>query len=360
MEGRELTGAEGAILAGVGADILGPLTAAADAVRRSRVGDIVSYVVNRNINFTNVCTIDCRFCAFNARPGDPEAYELTLEEIASRVAEAWRLGATEVCVQGGLPRDMDGFRYRDILRAIKRAAPAIHIHAFSPMEVVHGAEKTRMPVSDYLAMLRSEGLGSLPGTAAEILDDDVRRLLSPAKITVKQWVEVVTAAHHQGIPTTATMMYGHAETPAHWVDHLCLVRDLQKQTRGFTEFVPLGFIHRNTPAFREGKTRSGPSPEEHLKVHALARLMLQGWIDHVQVSWVKLGRDLARRCLHAGADDYGGTLMEENISRSAGATEGEYLSPEAMRARIREAGRTPAERSTTYQVLKVFAASDPG
>ena len=359
MEGRELTREEGVILAEASTDALAPIAAAADEVRRNRVGDIVTYVVNRNINFTNVCVIDCRFCAFNAAPDDPGAYELTLEDIASRAAEAWRLGATEVCVQGGLPQEMEGFHYRDILRAIKGVAPGMHIHAFSPMEVVSGAEKTRMPLSDYLAMLRDEGLGSLPGTAAEILDDGVRRLLSPAKLTVGEWVEVVTAAHRQGIPTTSTMMYGHAEAPAHWINHLCLLRDIQKQTRGFSEFVPLGFIHWNTSVFREGMSRPGPSLEEHLKVHALARLMLQGWVDHIQVSWVKLGRDLSRRCLQAGADDYGGTLMEENISRSAGATEGEYLSPEELRARIREAGRIPAERNTTYQLLKVFSASGP-
>jgi len=358
LEGRELTPEEGMILAEAGPEVVGPIAAVADEVRRSRLGDVVTYVVNRNINFTNTCVIGCRFCAFNTDPDDPDAYDLSLEEIATRAAEAWRLGATEVCVQGGLPRELDGFHYRDILRAIKQVAPGIHIHAFSPMEIDYGAERTGMPVSDYLAMLRDEGLGSLPGTAAEILDDGVREQLCPGKITVGRWMEVITVAHRLGIPTTSTMMYGHVEEPAHWLNHLCLLRDIQKETGGFTEFVPLGFIHRNTPVFREGKSRPGPSLEEHLKVHALARLMLQGRIDHVQVSWVKLGRDLSQRCLQAGADDYGGTLMEENISRLAGAAEGECQSPEALRARIREAGRIPAERNTTYRLLKVFSDVD--
>ena len=343
LEGRELTREEGVALAEAGPEAVGHLAAVADEVRRGSVGDIVAYVVNRNINFTNVCVVGCKFC-------------LTLEEIAARAAEAWRLGATEVCVQGGLLRAMDGFHYRDILRAIRQAAPGIHIHGFSPMEVVHGAKKTGMPLSDYLAMLRDEGLGSLPATAAEKLDDGVRRLLSHAKIAVGQWVDIITAAHRLGIPTTSTMMYGHMEEPAHWVNQLCLLRDIQKETGGFTEFVPLGFIHRNTQLFEEGQSRPGPSLEEHLKVHALARLLLRGRIDHIQVSWIKLGRELSQRCLQAGADDYGGTLMEESISRLVGAAEGEYLSPDEIQARIRETGRIPAERDTLYRLLRVYPA----
>jgi 7,8-didemethyl-8-hydroxy-5-deazariboflavin synthase CofH subunit len=358
LEGRELTRDEGVILAELPPDAVGPLTAVADEVRRCRVGDIITYVVNRNINFTNVCIIGCKFCAFSTGPNAPDAYDLTLEQIAVKAAEAWERGATEVCIQGGLPRDLDGYHYRDILRAVKRATPKMHVHAFSPMEVVYGVEKTGMPLADYLAMLKDEGLGSLPGTAAEILDDGVRQLLSRLKVTVKQWVEVITTAHRLGIPTTSTMMYGHVEEPVHWVNQLCLLRDLQKQTGGFTEFVPLGFIHLNTNVFREGKTRPGPTVEEHLKVHALSRLMLQGAIDNIQISWVKLGRDLSQRCLLAGANDYSGTLMEENISRLAGATAGEYLSPEQMRERIWELGRIPAERSTTYKLLRIFPGND--
>lgn len=354
LEGRELTREEGLTLAEMGTESLDAFVAAADEIRRRRVGDIITYVVNRNINFTNICIIGCKFCAFSTGPNAADAYDLSFEEIARRAAEAWERGATEVCVQGGLPRELEGSHYRDILRAIKRATPGIHIHAFSPMEVVYGVEKTGMPLADYLAMLKADGLGSLPGTAAEILDDEVRQLLSRKKVTVKQWVDVITTAHHLGIPTTSTMMYGHVEQPVHWVNQLCLLRDIQKETGGFTEFVPLGFVHLNTHLFQEGKSRPGPTLEEHLKVHALARLMLQGAIDNIQVSWVKLGRELSQRCLQAGANDYSGTLMEENISRLAGATAGEYLPPEEFHARIRELGRIPAERSTTYKLLKIF------
>jgi FO synthase len=355
LEGQELTREEGLVLATAGPAEVPALATVADEVRRRRVGDIITYVVNRNINFTNVCIIGCKFCAFSTGPHAPDAYDLSFEEIARRAREAWDRGATEVCVQGGLPRELDGFHYRDILRAIRRAVPDIHIHAFSPMEVMYGVEKTGMPLADYLAMLKAEGLDTLPGTAAEILDDSVRQLLSRHKVTVQQWVDVITTAHRLGIPTTSTMMYGHVERPEHWVNQLCLLRDIQRETRGFTEFVPLGFIHQNTHLHQEGRSRPGPTDEEHLKVHALARLMLQGWIDNLQVSWVKLGRDLSQRCLAAGANDYSGTLMEENISRLAGATAGEYLPPEEFHARIRELGRIPAERSTTYKLLKIYA-----
>jgi 7,8-didemethyl-8-hydroxy-5-deazariboflavin synthase CofH subunit len=354
LEGRELSRDEGIALAEMAPEAVGPLTAVADEVRRRRVGDIITYVVNRNINFTNVCIIGCKFCAFSTGPNAPDAYDLPLEEIARRAAEARARGATEVCIQGGLPRELDGFHYRDILRVVKRAVPEMHIHAFSPMEVIYGVEKTGMPLAEYLAMLKAEGLGSLPGTAAEILDDDVRQRLSRKKVTVQQWVAVITTAHRLGIPTTSTMMYGHVEEPLHWVNQLCLLRDIQKETGGFTEFVPLGFVHFNTHVFQEGKARPGPVLTEHLKVHALARLMLQGVIDNIQVSWVKLGRELSQRCLQAGANDYSGTLMEENISRLAGATAGEYLPPEEFHARIRELGRIPAERNTKYELLKIY------
>jgi len=353
-EGREMTRAEGLALAEVEPGSLDALVAVADEIRRRRVGDIVTYVVNRNINFTNICIIGCKFCAFSTGPNAADAYDLSFEEIAERAQGAWKRGATEVCVQGGLPRELEGTHYRDILRAIKRVTPEIHIHAFSPMEVVYGVEKTGMPLADYLAMLKADGLGSLPGTAAEILDDGVRQLLSRKKVTVQQWVDVITTAHRLGIPTTSTMMYGHVEQPVHWVNQLCLLRDIQKETGGFTEFVPLGFVHFNTYLFQEGKSRPGPTLMEHLKVHALARLMLQGAIDNIQVSWVKLGRELSQQCLQAGANDYSGTLMEENISRLAGATAGEYLPPEEFHERIRELGRIPAERNTTYKLLKIF------
>ena len=354
LEGRELSREEGLVLAEMPGESVDALTAVADEIRRRRVGDIVTYVVNRNINFTNICSIGCTFCAFSTEPSAPDAYRLSVEEIARRALEAKERGATEVCVQGGLPGEFDGFHYREILRAIKRVVPDIHIHAFSPMEVMYGVEKTGMSLDAYLTMLKAEGLGSLPGTAAEILDDGVRQRLSHKKVTVQQWVDVVTTAHRLGIPTTSTMMYGHVEEPVHWVNQFCLLRDIQRETGGFTEFVPLGFVHANTDLFRRGKARSGPTVEEHLKVHALARLMLQGIIDNVQVSWVKLGRELSQRCLQSGGSDYSGTLMEESISRLAGASEGEYLPSEGFHERIREIGRIPAERDTTYTLLKIF------
>jgi FO synthase len=354
LAGGELSREEGYRLATVDGPELAALVQTADRIRQQRVGDIITYVVNRNINFTNICFIGCRFCAFSTARRAPDAYFLSLEEIKRRTIEARERGATEVCVQGGLPRDLDGYYYRDILVAIKEAVPDMHIHAFSPMEVVHGVDKTGLALRDYLQMLKEHGLGSLPGTAAEILDNDVRYVLSRQKLKVEQWVEVIKTAHSLGIPSTSTMMYGHVEEPRHWIDQLILMRDIQKETGGFTEFVPLGFVHFNTDLYRMGLSRPGPTLSEHLRVHALARLMLQGWIDNVQVSWVKLGERLSQLCLRAGANDYSGTLMEENISRLAGATAGQYLAPAEFHRRIRAIGRIPAERSTTYQILRVF------
>ncbi|MCS6816226.1 MAG: 5-amino-6-(D-ribitylamino)uracil--L-tyrosine 4-hydroxyphenyl transferase CofH [Blastocatellia bacterium] len=355
LAGRELNFEEGLRLARARGAEVRALVTVADQVRRETVGDIVTYVVNRNINFTNICFVGCSFCAFSRTPKERDAYALTLDQIAEKAVEAWQRGATEVCVQGGLPPNMDGFFYRDILRAIKERVPQIHIHAFSPMEIVYGVERTGMALRDYLLMLKENGLDTLPGTAAEILDDVVRWRISRQKLTVAQWVEVITTAHELGIRSTSTMMYGHVETPEHWVGHLLLLREIQKRTGGFTEFVPLGFVPWNTVLYKLGKARPGPTLEEHLKVHALARLLLRGWIENIQVSWVKLGRALSQLCLRAGANDYGGTLMEENISRLAGATAGEYLAPEEFHARIRELGRIPAERTTTYQIRRIFA-----
>ena len=336
------------------------LVLAADRVRRDRVGDRITYVVNRNINFTNICFIGCRFCAFSRAPRERDAYFHSFEEIARRSREAWERGAREVCIQGGLPRDLDPYYYRDVLRAIKQATPQMHIHAFSPMEIVYGVELTGMALADYLMMLKEAGLGTLPGTAAEILDDEVRHQIERIKLKVAEWVEVIKTAHSLGIRTTSTMMYGHTETREHWVRHLMLLRDIQKQTGGFTEFVPLGFVHQYTQLYRSGDARPGPTVEEHLKVHALARLMLRGWIDNIQVSWVKMSREVTQACLRAGANDYGGTLMDENISRLAGSTSGEYLSPEEFRARIRELGRIPAERTTLYEIVVGGQGSGPG
>ena len=335
-------------------DLLG-LLVAADALRRELVGNIVTYVVNRNINFTNICFVGCKFCAFSRGPRESDTYFLDPEQVAQKAVEAWELGATEVCIQGGLPRDLPPLYYRDILRAVKTAVPRMHIHAFSPMEIAYGVELTGMPLRDYLEMLRDNGLDTLPGTAAEILDDDVRFVLSRNKLSTSQWIEVIRTAHGCGIRTTSTLMYGHVETPEHWVNQLLLLRSIQDETGGFTEFVPLGFVHQNTILFHQGIARPGASLAEHLKIHALARIMLAGSINNIQVSWVKLNRKLSQQCLSAGANDYGGTLMEENISREAGATAGQYTSPEEFQALILEAGRIPAERNTSYSRMRIKA-----
>ena len=360
MCGTELTFEQGLVLATAEGSALEALLAVADQLRRETVGDAITYVVNRNINFTNVCFVGCSFCGFGRGPAAADAYSLSFEEVVRRAREAWERGATEVCVQGGLPRDLDGFFYRDLLRAIKHAIPGMHVHAFSPMEMDYGVTKTGMALRDYLQMMKDEGLGSIPGTAAEILDDRVRKELSPNKLPVGRWVEIITTAHELGIPTTSTMMYGHVEQPADWVRHMLLLRSIQKRTGGFTEFVPLGFIHEKTRLYRHGRARPGAKREEHLRVHALARVLLHGAIKNLQVSWVKLGFETSLACLQAGANDFSGTLMEESISKAAGATFGEYVSPEEFRARIRSIGRVPAERTTTYKIRRIFDEPEAG
>jgi FO synthase len=341
-----------------GDDLLG-LLVAGDALRRELVGNLVTYVVNRNINFTNICFVGCKFCAFSRGPRESDTYFLALEQVARKAVEAWQIGATEVCIQGGLPHGLPPFYYRDILRAVKTAVPGMHIHAFSPMEIVYGVELTGMPLEDYLQMLKENGLDTVPGTAAEILDDEVRFVLSRNKVSTEQWKQVIRAAHRGGIRTTSTMMYGHIETPAHWVNQLLLLREIQSETGGFTEFVPLGFVHQNTLLYQQGIARPGPTLAEHLKVHALSRVLLAGAINNLQVSWVKLNRHLSQLCLHAGANDYGGTLMEENISREAGATAGQYTTPETFQSLILEAGRIPAERNTPYTRITLKLQPEP-
>src|SRR5882762_9086314 len=358
VSGAELTFEQGLVLATAEGSALETLVSVADQLRRETVGDAITYVVNRNINFTNICFVGCSFCGFGRGPGAADAYSLSFEEVVRRAREAWDRGATEVCVQGGLPRDLDGFFYRDLLRAIKHAIPEMHVHAFSPMEIDYGVTKTGMALSDYLQMMKDEGLGSIPGTAAEILDDRVRQELSPNKLPAGRWVEIITAAHELGIPTTSTMMYGHVEEPADWVRHILLLRTIEKRTGGFTEFVPLGFIHENTRLYRHGGARPGAKREEHLRVHALARVLLHGAIKNLQVSWVKLGFEMSLACLQAGANDFSGTLMEENISKAAGATFGEYVPPEDFRRMIRSIGRIPAERTTTYNIRHLYNDSD--
>jgi 7,8-didemethyl-8-hydroxy-5-deazariboflavin synthase CofH subunit len=358
LAGQDLGLEEGLMLATVEGNDLVALLKVADELRRRAVGDRITYVVNRNLNFTNVCIVGCAFCGFSRGPDSPDAYFHSTDALLAKSLEAVERGATEVCIQGGLPKDLDGYYYVELLRAIKARLPELHVHAYSPMEITYGVEKTRLPLRDYLVMLKEAGLNSIPGTAAEILDDSVRRSLSPNKLKVRQWIEVVRTAHSLGIPSTSTMMYGHTESPEHWVKHLLLLREIQKETGGFTEFVPLGFIHSQTRLFQIGGARAGHSPYEDLIVHALARVLLHGHISNIQVSWVKLGFEQSLACLEAGANDFGGTLMEESISKAAGANFGEYVSPGEFRALIRSIGRIPAERSTTYKIRKVFELPD--
>jgi 7,8-didemethyl-8-hydroxy-5-deazariboflavin synthase CofH subunit len=358
LAGSDLGFEEGMTLASVEGNDLLALAKVADELRRRAVGDRITYVVNRNLNFTNICIVGCSFCGFSRGPDSPDAYFHSTDALLAKSLEAVERGATEVCIQGGLPKDLDGYYYVQLVRAIKARLPELHVHAYSPMEITYGIEKTRMPLPEYLLMLKEAGLNSIPGTAAEILDDSVRRSLSPNKLKVRQWIEVIKTAHSLGIPSTSTMMYGHTERPEHWVRHLLLLREIQKETGGFTEFVPLGFIHSQTKLFQIGGARAGHSPDEDIIVHALARVLLHGYIPNIQVSWVKLGYEQSLACLEAGANDFGGTLMEESISKAAGANFGEYVSPGEFRALIRTIGRIPAERSTTYKIRKTFEFPD--
>ena len=330
---------------------------AADEVRTRQVGDVVTYVVNRNINFTNVCVKHCGFCAFSRTYRSEQGYFLPMEEIIRRVQEAVDMGAREVCMQAGLPPDMEGDFYIKLTRAVKDAVPAVHVHAFSPEEVLYGATRSGISILDYLVALKEAGLGSLPGTSAEILDQDVRDRISPGRITVRQWIEVITTAHGLGIPTTSTIMYGHMESPVHWVKHMNLLRDIQHDTSGFTEFVPLSMVHQEAPMYHHrlvSDLRPGPSGNEVVKMHAVARLMLGASIKNIQSSWVKEGPKLAQYLLSAGANDVGGTLMNESISTSAGAQYGQLIQPRELRRLIRDVSRTPAQRNTKYDLLKVF------
>ncbi len=323
----------------------------ADDVRRDTVGDEVTFVVNRNVNFTNVCYTGCRFCAFAQRRTDADAYSLSLEEVGARAVEAWDVGATEICMQGGIDPQLPGSAYLDLARAVKTAAPGLHLHAYSPMEVVNGAARMSLSIRDFLVAAREAGVDSLPGTAAEILDDDVRWVLTKGKLPTSQWIEVVTTAHALGIPTTSTMMYGHVDQPQHWVAHLQLLAQIQSETGGFTEFVPLPFVHTSAPIYLAGVARPGPTARDNRAVHAVARLLLHGRIDHVQCSWVKLGPEQCADVLAGGVDDLGGTLMEETISRMAGSSYGSRRSVEELEAMVLEAGRTPRQRTTTYGVV---------
>jgi FO synthase len=357
---QELTADEAERLLQVdGADFTA-LVRAADAVRAADVGDEVTYVVNRNVNWTNVCFVGCQFCAFAVHRKDPGAYNHSIDDVLVKVQDAVDRGASEVCMQGGINPETDAFFYRDLLIAIKTRFPGLHVHAFSPMEIMYGARRTGMTYRDYLAMLRDAGLGTIPGTAAEILDDDVREVLSHKKVDVRTWVDIITSAHGLGIRSSSTVMYGHIETPGHIARHLVLLRDVQKRTGGFTEFVPLRFIHTLTQLYQKGLVVPPPVGALDFRIYAVSRLVLRGWIDNLQTSWVKLGTELSQLTLAAGCNDFGGTLMEESITKAAGGEAGEYLAESEICALIMAAGRIPVQRTTTYGRISSSGVPEPG
>ena len=353
--GNELSAAEIAALFATRGAAAQAVVEAADALRREAKGDEVTYVVNRNINYTNICTHTCSFCAFSKTSSKAgfrdKPYNLDFAEIAARAREAVAKGATEVCLQGGIHPSYTGETYRQIVRAVKDACPDLHVHAFSPLEITQGAKTLGLTIRDYLSMLKDEGLGSLPGTAAEILHDDIRRQICPDKLTSAEWLGVVRDAHSVGIPTTSTIMYGHLERPEHWAAHLLALRRLQGETGGFTEFVPLPLVHMEAPFYRKGQSRKGPTWREALMMHAVARIVLTGRIDSIQCSWVKLGADGAAAVLAAGANDLGGVLMNESISRAAGAAHGQEIGVHELRAAAASAGRPLRRRTTLYKLF---------
>ncbi len=332
------------------------IASVADELRKRRNGDVVTYVINRNINYTNQCYFRCGFCAFSKGPrslnlrGDP--YLLSLDEVAARSREAWERGATEVTLQGGIHPDFTGDFYVHVAELIKASVPEMHIHGFTPLEVWQGAETTGSTVPEFLARLKQAGLGTLPGTAAEILDDDVRLHLCPDKIRTAEWAYVMITAHEMGLRSTSTIMFGHIDGPRSWANHLEVLRDIQRRTGGITEFVPLPFVHMGAPIYLRGRSRPGPTWDEVVLIHAVARIALDGLVDNIQASWVKLGLTGGRRLLDAGCNDMGGTLMDENISRAAGAEHGQLATPEELEATIRAAGRTPARRNTVYEIIE--------
>jgi 7,8-didemethyl-8-hydroxy-5-deazariboflavin synthase CofH subunit len=348
---QEVKPEEGLLLYTAADDDLRATMKCADLARAEDVGDEVTYVVNRNINFTNICFVGCQFCGFKRQKWESDAYDHSDETILAKVRDAVARGATEVCMQGGINPDMPAFKYRDLLVTIKSEFPEIHIHAFSPMEIMYGARRTQMDYPEYIGMLREAGLGSIPGTAAEILDDSVREVLSHKKVDVATWVEIISTAHTLGVPTTSTIMYGHIESPRQVVNHLNIIRSIQKQTNGFTEFVPLRFIHENTVLFRKGLVSPPPIGLLDFQMYAFSRLFLRGWIKNLQTSWVKLGVELAAITLKLGCNDFSGTLMEESITAQAGGTSGEFVPVDLIEEKAREMGRVAVERSTTYKKL---------
>jgi len=361
LEGKDVSAEDALILFDTTGLEYSAMAMTADELRRRAVGDAVTYVVNRNINFTNVCIKRCGFCAFSRDFRQEEGYFLPINEIVRRAKEAWDYGATEVCIQAGLPPQMEGDLYIRLCEAIKEELPDIHIHGFSPEEVLYGSIRSRCSIREYLEGLKAAGVGSLPGTSAEILDQELRDRISPGRITVDQWKEVIITAHELGIPTTSTIMFGHVETNEHIVRHIDLLRDIQKQTGGITEFVPLSFVHTEAPMFMKSLdegVRTGPTGMDVVKVHAIARIMLNNWIPNIQASWVKEGSRVSQLLLNAGVNDLGGTLINESISTSAGAQHGQLMRPAEFRQMIRQAGRIPVERYTTYAPRRVFDDSD--
>ncbi|MCA9510081.1 MAG: 5-amino-6-(D-ribitylamino)uracil--L-tyrosine 4-hydroxyphenyl transferase CofH [Myxococcota bacterium] len=359
LDGRELSAADAETLLLAQGPDLHALLRAADVARRADKGDDVTYVVCRNINFTNVCYVGCSFCGFARHREEADAYDHPMQVLLGKCRDAVARGATEVCIQGGIHPSKDHTHYREILETIKAEFPQLHIHAFSPEEIDFGHRKSGMPLAEYLRWLVDAGLGTMPGTAAEILDDEVRKILSPNKIGRERWIEIVTTAHEVGLRSTSTLMYGHIEKPHHVAAHLETLRDIQKRTGrfadgGFTEFVPLGFIHERNLLYNFMGARPGPSMPDDLRIIAVARLFLRPWIENVQVSWVKMGPKLGQMGLSSGANDFGGTLMEESISRESGSEFGENTPPEEFRRLVRELGRVPVERSTTYRALRRF------
>lgn len=360
LNDEDISEQEGLVLFDTQGLELDALIATADELRMKTVGNCGTFVITRNINFTNVCNMGCKFCGFAKRKSEAGAELLSMDEIANRAQEAWDRGATEVCIQGGLHPDLKGDHYRNILKAIKTQVPEMHIHAFSPFEIWYGARKSRMSTADFIQDLIDHGLGSMPGTAAEILDVEIRKQLTKDKLSTEQWVDIITTAHKLGLPTTATIMYGHVDSPKHWVEHIGKIRSIQQQTGGFTEFVPLGFVHYESPLYLSNpNVRPGPTPDENIKMHAISRVMLNGWIDNIQASWVKLGPDYATAMLRAGANDIGGTLMNESITRASGGKNGQEIMPADMVMMIEKAGLSAVRRNTLYKSVETFERSSP-
>ena len=361
LSGLDITSEEAVVLFGTEGREYNAMVMVADDLRRRTVGDVVTYVVNRNINFTNVCIKRCGFCAFSRDFREEEGYLLPVEEIIRRAREAWEYGATEVCIQAGLPPKMEGDLYIRLCEAINKELPDMHIHGFSPEEVLYGSIRSETTIKSYLTELKAAGVGSLPGTSAEVLDQDLRDKISPGRITVDQWTEVIKTAHELGIPTTSTVMFGYLETATQLANHMELIRGIQQETGGITEFVPLSFVHTEAPMFMKGlveDVRPGPSGMDVIKMHAVARIMLNNWIPNIQASWVKEGARMSQLLLTAGVNDLGGTLINESISTAAGAQHGQLMRPFEFRQMIRQAGRIPAERYTTYKTRRVFSDTD--